>query len=364
MKSPNPLIFPDTSINTAQTLLLLIFFKKLYHYLPIPPDEKPVGQLHDKGLFEGYTPVSLENDLDRFKLLLKDLKGHENEYLGGYISSLSGFSPDVDEAAVWTIFKKLSAGNTNTSDDSRQREILWQALLLLKLSETLLQEEEIIAAGLSAVHENHAKLLEALKGGDEDEDDDLFSAGVSSETTPAEFAINYEKLTKAWAHLFVRDPRRDNIWLLATLHRESAFLVMDCYESLSGAPAQNVATIDLPGANDNTAEADLKNVLSLQASVSDSLNGFYDLIWEVATAGDETALKNAMESISQAEKKCQELITQGNTKLTLDRRLRFYLFKDFSLQQLFAKLNGSSMATARTFQPVARHGILAVLSRE
>ena len=347
MKSLAPLIFPDTRLKPEQAARLLSFFPKLYHYLPLPAEDTPMNPPGINHLLEGYVPVDLGDDLERFKLLLRDLKGHASEYLGGYLSSLSGFTGDLDETAVWSLIKRLNRDGKDDDAGRRQREILWQALLTLKLAETLFLEEELIASSLRAVAESHARLLTELKGGDEE--DDLFTPGPMEIPIPGGFSPDFERLTRAWAQLFMRDRRRDEVWMMVSPHRESVFLLLDIYESLHGSPADRLLTLPLPENDGAPGE-------------KASLESLHDLLWQAATADHEKSFPAIFQGLTRAGLDLQEKIIPGNQTMAPGHSLIFYLLKDFGLPRIFAELCGTSSATGRDLPPVARHGIVALLS--
>lgn len=359
MKPLVPLIFPDTVVKPALTLPLLAFFDKLRHYMPIPLEDSQGPALPGMDRLESSTPVSLGEDLPRFKMLLKDLTGHENEYLGGYLSSLSGFSTDVDEAAVWSIFKKLS-GDQKDQEDRRQRETIWQSLLLLKLAELLSREEEIIAAGLAGVEESQARLLAELKG-DDDEEDELFVSGETTADLPGEFFFDFGKLCRAWAQLFLRDPKRDEAWLLLTPHREAAALVLDTYESWRGRPPQCFLHLPLPEIGRESSESAEPLLETLKNKGRESLRSFNRLLWQTATAEDEKSLPALFEEITQVKLAWEQEIIGSGLDLHDSPGLDFYFLKDTSLPHLFAELVGTPAETPGSSLPVSRHGILAVL---
>lgn len=360
MKSLAPLIFPDTRLKPEEAARLLSFFPKLYHYLLLPEDGTPTAPPEISHLLEGYAPVDLGGDQERFKRLLLDLKGHENEYLGGYLAALSGFSGDLDETAVWSLIKRLNREGGDDAAGGRQREILWQALLILKLAETLSREEELVASGLAAVEESHARLLAELKGGEESEDEEPFPPGLMATTLPGDFSLNFDRLTRAWAQLFLRDRRRDQIWMMVSPHRESVFLLLDIYESLHGAPADRFLSLPVPEKDGDPA---VPQVPALDPGRKAALQGLHDLLWQAATADDEKSLPAIFQGLTRAGGlDLQEKIIPANQAMAPGQSLVFYFLKDLSLQRIVAELCGTSRATGEEMPPVARHGIVALLN--
>ncbi|MBW1791177.1 MAG: hypothetical protein JRJ14_02745, partial [Deltaproteobacteria bacterium] len=88
MSQLTALYFPDTAITTQAVYQELLFFDKILFYQPVeidPETHSPEGL----DLCSGYPPVPFKEDLDRFKSLLRELKGHEGEFYSGQLSSMS-----------------------------------------------------------------------------------------------------------------------------------------------------------------------------------------------------------------------------------------------------------------------------------
>ncbi|MFA6464343.1 MAG: hypothetical protein WCT30_01220, partial [Desulfurivibrionaceae bacterium] len=96
----------------------------------------------------GYTPVQLSKEEEsRFQSLSLELNGHEAEFHGGLLASLSAGYGDRDEASAGSLASSLRSGPKTAQPQKAEEAILWQAMLLLRLAEMFREEEREIAQG-------------------------------------------------------------------------------------------------------------------------------------------------------------------------------------------------------------------------
>lgn len=243
MTSLRALFLPETILVPNTVFQELFFFDKFYHYQPCEEDATAAAEVqHD--LCEGYAPVPFHDELQRFTQLIRELKGNEGEFYSGHISTLSSqFPANRDEGSVRSLITAISGRDAKkeTAADRKKKEELWQARLLLKLSEILYKEEQELAQALTAVSCREKELFEALKGEDEE-----IPFALTPLLPPATSPIKPELILKAWAKLFLADSRREKHTILACSREETAELLFDVNESFNKQRPVRLLRIPLP----------------------------------------------------------------------------------------------------------------------
>ncbi|MGV1100124.1 hypothetical protein ACUUL3_12045 [Thiovibrio sp. JS02] len=357
MKQISALFFPETLPLETELIPLLLFCDTVSHYaLPPLPEEAWRESLAKAGLCAGYNPVLLaEEEQNRFQALVRDLKGHEGEFYGGALASLAVGMRDREEAATWSLASRLRAGTAPMPREGTEQETLWQAMLLLKLAEMLAEEEREIAQGLAAISNREADLLAALKGEQEaDGEEELELENLIAQQAVSGPALNLERLTRAWAALYLQDGRREEHPLLATSHPELHALLADTHETLTGKSPRELLRLPLPvvGAASEKFPAlrdkHLKAREELALLMAEIAAGGV-LSPEILTAFDRERRKLAQSAAPTA---------QDDT----ERTLTLYAYEGASFALLFAKLRGREQPPAEIPAPQLRTGLLAVLS--
>jgi len=237
--------FPDTLLTTALVSRELFFFDRIEFY---QSTESEIGDnldpLADLKLCAGYPPAPLGDDLERFRMLLSELIGHEGEFYSGVLSSITlDFLGNRDEERTWELISSLRRqGQTGKDKKARNRkEILWQARLLLKLSEIMQHEEEEMEASMASVADLERNLFRQLKDGDVDNQDKSFAVKPAVPSRPP---VRIGPLLKAWGQLFLEDMQPHGI--LTTRNAEAALTLLDVEEFLSGQAPECAAKLILP----------------------------------------------------------------------------------------------------------------------
>ena len=103
-QSLTALFSPETSPQPADLQPFRLLCDALFFYvLPGKAGEQEPGT--------GYTPVHLSGDEQtRFQSLARELKGHEAEFHGGLLASLSAGHGDRDEASAGSLASRLRSG--------------------------------------------------------------------------------------------------------------------------------------------------------------------------------------------------------------------------------------------------------------
>ncbi|HIJ78645.1 MAG: hypothetical protein OEY01_05910 [Desulfobulbaceae bacterium] len=272
------LFFPETTVHpTIFAELLLVCDSLRFYQLPPQAEAGPATpELSQTGLSTGYNPIDFtEEETTGFTRLIKDLKGHEDEFYGGYLASLSMGRQDQDEASVWALISSMSKGHQKEQAEAAEKEKTWQAMLLLKLAEMLAREEAEIAKGLSAIAKSENDLLAVLKGEDDDAEELDFSLGaIAGINRPA---FDFERLTRAWARIFIQDKQAAEAVVLATSRPESPLLLADIYETRTGLPPRQVINLKLPDLSD----IDQQELLKMREGIQPALRPLRERLAEL-----------------------------------------------------------------------------------
>jgi hypothetical protein len=351
-QSLTALFSPETNPDPADLQPFRLLCDTLFFYaLP--------GKAGEQGLGTGYTPVHLSGDEEaRFQSLARELKGHEAEFHGGLLASLSAGQGDRDEASAGSLASRLRSGKEAAQPQKSEDKILWQAMLILKLTEMFREEEREIAKGFLAISGKEAELFAALRGeeaeedgGDEEEVEALRE--LAAARPPGGPTVNLTRLTKAWGRLYLRDTRAAEFPLLITSHEELQGLLAETYEALTGRLPRQLVSLTLPSQTENKAEGALAEKFSTAAGASkEHFNGILLGIAASATISAErlTELQEAGNELNRATLPFPE----GGPS---EKSIRFYAYEGASLIDLFANLCGEPRKATG-----AATGLLAVLS--
>ncbi|MFH1019688.1 MAG: hypothetical protein V1782_03610 [Pseudomonadota bacterium] len=356
-QSLTALFSPETSPHPADLQPFLLLCEALFFYtLP--------GKAEQQGVWTGYTPVHLSGDEQaRFQSLSQELKGHEAEFHGGLLASLSAGHGDRDEASIGSLASCLRSGKKASQPQKSEDEILWQAMLILQLAEMFREEEREIAQGFLAVSGKEAELFAALRGegagageGEGDEEEEQALRELAAARPPGGPAINLPRLAKAWGHLYTRDTRGAEFPLLVTTHEELQGLLAEAYEALRGMVPRLLVSLALPVQTQNPE--DLALAEEFRMGTGASREQFNRLLLGIAasgtiSAGQLTELKEAGNDLNRAALP----FLKGNPA---EKTMRFYAYEGAALRDLFAGLAGTPIAEPQ--KTSATTGLLAVLN--
>ena len=276
------LYFPRTSISALQVSQELVFFDKIFHYQAAEAEEASTEKT-DPGLCEGYPPVPFHGDLDRFRQLIRELKGNEAEFYSGHLSTITAANEkNRDEQSVKSLIQSIGGKSAAAGkEQSEVRADLWQARLLLKLAEILYQEEQELQKELAAISIKEQELFEALKG--EPEIPISLSPFQQMENRPP---VRPEILVKAWAKLFLADNLQANYQILVSDQSDAAELVFDANEALTQKRPVRLFRIPLPAASGEMEhEASLHARGTFRKAAKETLAGFGSLLTATAAKG-------------------------------------------------------------------------------
>jgi len=276
------LYFPKTSPDSRQLSQELVFFDKIFHYLAAEAEESTTDK-RDPGLCAGYPPVPFHDDLDRFRQLIRELKGNEAEFYSGHLSTITAaHEKNRDEQSVISLIQSI--GGKSPAEPQKQtesREDLWHARLLLKLAEILYQEEQDLQKELAAIAMKEQELFEALKG-----EPEIPFTLTPFQQMESPLPVRPEILVKAWGKLFLADKLRGNYAMLVSDQSEATDLLFDANESLTRKRPVRLFRIPLPAASDEMEpEAYVHARTTFRDEAQAPLAGFRSLLSDTAAQG-------------------------------------------------------------------------------
>ena len=352
-QSLTALFSPETNPHPADLQPFRLLCDALFFYaLP--------GKAEQQGLATGYTPVHLSGDEEaRFQSLAQELKGHEAEFHGGLLASLSAGHGDRDEASVGSLASRLRSGKEAAQPQKSEDEILWQAMLILKLAEMFREEEREIAKGFLAISGKEAELFAALRGDEEPEEDGGDEEEVealrelAAARPPGGPTINLTRLVKVWGRLYLRDTRAVKFPLLITSHEELQGLLAETYEALTGRLPRQLVSLTLPSQTKNEDDGALAE--KFRAATGASREHFNGMLLGIAASATISAegLTELQGTGNELNRAALPLLGGGPN----EKSIRFYAYEGASLIDLFAGLCGEPRKATG-----AATGLLAVLS--
>lgn len=247
MRCFSALYFPDTLPPPAAFPGLTALFTPLGCYRCLPeegPPPSPWAELADAGLLQFRTPLEAGPDHGRLQALLREIAGQKGEAALLFVQNLIARSSAKQEETAPELVGPL-LGLREDAAAARERESLWQALLLLKLAETLERGEIELEAELARIETGRATLLRKLQG-ENPEEEDAAPAGLAK-ARPNELPVrpwrNSARLLRAWSHLFLRD--RTGVDILLSADPE-ALTILQERTAAEGRPPVGLACLNLP----------------------------------------------------------------------------------------------------------------------
>lgn len=339
-------LIPAATIAQEDTIRqLLVYLQRIFLYAPA--EGEPLGLPAEfSDLCQRYAPVPFAEALGNFHTLIRDMTRHRAEYYGGGLSSLSAKTAAVDQESVWGLVKRL---HPKTAAGHGADEPLLQARLLLKLAEVHEQEEREIAQALNGLAGKGLTMLQGLTSEDDDAEDlaaELAAlAHIHGHPGPDTLPLRL----RAWARLFVHDPRQAEHWLLATTAEVFSLLTDYASVSLSDLP-RPLLSLPLPGPAllELPPKAYLETRQAWQAANATPLSQLHAGLRALAYGGPA--------QVDGLEATFRPPLWHEGTSGTLD----CYLLP-LSLPQLMRRLVGDTPPT-NVDRHQAPHGVVAVVS--
>ncbi|MEA1934649.1 MAG: hypothetical protein U9N60_09525 [Thermodesulfobacteriota bacterium] len=397
MNYNNTLFFPDTVLNKNTVKKLLLFFESVYHYLPTEAETGTEDETFSDELIRGYAPVPLGDDLLRFRKMMKDLTGHEDEYYGGYLSSLShDLLIDRDEASVWALISNISGtdGRTATTPSADSSEELWRARLLLKLAETIDHADQETNNGLARIESRQTVLMKSLRGEDgfsekttmEDAADfhneipEAVSFNIKDISVPSHSPIRAEYLIKAWGRLYIADRNIEDRPFILTTDRINAVPFFDALEHYFKKEPVKLFSIVLPDFAQAVDAEYLAARDSFRLNAGDCIKNITQLLLEIIQGKQTLRLQPRVSNVVFPVTGTQEggdahplfeneaaawteAVKSFEQSTAGRHRLSFYLFPEISFHELFEKISGAvETDTPSLNRP--QHSIMAVIGKD
>jgi hypothetical protein len=247
MRRFSALYFPDTLPPPAAFPGPAALFAPLDCYRCLPeegPPPSPWAELADAGLLQFHAPLETGPDHGRLQALLREIEGQRGEAALLFVQNLIARSSAKQEETAPELVGPL-LGLKEDAAAARERESLWQALLLLKLAETLERGEIELEAELAKIETGRATLLRKLQGEKPEEEDaaPAAPAKVGPNELPVRPWRNSARLLRAWSHLFLRD--RSGADLLLSADPEAWNILLE-RAAADNRPAVALACLKLP----------------------------------------------------------------------------------------------------------------------
>jgi hypothetical protein len=327
MQKLTSLYFPETIAQYPDFRQLLLFVDSIKQYLPSEDSITPESPLVKAGLLEQHTPVPFGDDLPNFQRLMKDMRGHGNEFYGNYLSSLSAASSiDVDEASVWQLISQMNTEKKNI-DTNSHKDTLLQARLLLKLAEVRATDEQELLEKMSDLNGRKDKLFSALKG--EGEDSAIFQDFSSA--PELENPARLKQRFKAWTHLFLCD-KQPCSGLAITGSNEILELLKEHSDTMAVSKLFEISLADF-----SSAEVEGHSFLELQQDFQNSTIPHREILLNHLLAIAETGTSKDSSSLAEPIKGWNQAIEKlDHSSLAT---LELYLFRT-PMPQLFSKASG------------------------
>ncbi|MBC8316585.1 MAG: hypothetical protein H8E41_01675 [Desulfobulbaceae bacterium] len=273
------LYFPETDVSTETVTQELLLFEKIFFYQAVEGDET-ASSATGENLCSGYPPVPFGKDLDRFKTLLRDLKGHEDEFYGGQLSSMHS-SENRGEKTVTGLITSITGTKESTENEKKAYEALWQSRLLLKLAEIMTKEEQELQDELTALSRKEELLFDTLKG-----DQELAKTLTPPTSHPKTPPVRPEIILKAWGHLFLADTQ-ETPWVLTTADPEYGEILFETSESLSQQRPLRLCRIPLPDTTGMDSDTYITNRNNFRKEGKETLEVFGNLLEKTAQQGQQ-----------------------------------------------------------------------------
>jgi hypothetical protein len=325
MNNLDTLFFPDTVVSSATATRLLLFFTKIYHYLPVdrPPAAGQPERCH------GYEPVPLGAERERFSRTIRDIQNNLYDY-GERLRQLSSASltagqpVDGDEASMSSLAAALTEERQPKMPATSETEELWQARIVLRLAEDLDSNEATFVSGFKEFARREQNMLAGLKGEDE------LSLGTAMQG-PGNIQLRSPSTVlqrcKAWTKLFQADPRyrgQEVRPVLSIGSQECVNILLEAHGKITGKEPFVLFSLPLPGSYQQSDDVINRQLSFFMAEVENTIVHCRKIIAEPEYGQpafpDETEIKNLTTLTAAWQTACDRffpLADFGRSLLTL-----------------------------------------------
>lgn len=358
MSELTALHFPATAISAISITQELLFFNKIFFYHAVESDESEENSIL-KDLCIGYPPIPFGDDLERFKALLRELKGHAGEFYSGQLSAMSlEHMENRDKTTVKDLISTITGSAESGHEAEKTRETLWQSRLLLKLAEIMTKEEQELQNELASIAEKEKSLFDTLKG------DPELAKTLSNPTVYPKYPVRPEVILKSWGHLFLADTKQTP-WVLTTDVTEYAESFFEACESLSKQRPIRLCRIPLPHIEGMSIDTFLDRRNNFRKEGADQLETFAHLLADTAMAGQQ---ENTLQEWTHLAAELTKLVAEsgswdlsGTAPATPPPHMEIYLCNR-SLREIVAHICRSKGPKHGGNEPA--HGIIILKSNK
>lgn len=332
------------------------------------------------GLCTGYAPAPLGDNLSRFNLLLRDMENcRPEEFSRVFFTDGAPLGPgqarDHDETSPSSVLAAMHL-NAETRASRRLEERLWQARVILRLSEILDRREAEVNMGLSQISSVEKKVFASLVGDDGSSINFLADPnGPGNARQRAEKKIQPAKplsgtsgqlvalRLKAWAELYLADSSNRLPAVLAAASPENGTAILEGYENTWHRSPKKLFSLAIPSGHQYGTEGTVDRYLearnTFRTAVQENLEYFTRLIQATACSETNHQGKDSLlaANIFTWDEKLQ---AHFNGPDKVYGRLDFYCFPGSPLAEIFQRLFrlDRSVAANRRNHPT---GVLAIL---
>jgi len=246
MHSLEALLLPECDPIGAGTPSLLSFFDLIGYFSPdasgkldfCPPQAEP--------LFTSICPFAEDADNERFRQLIKELRGRGREFYLHSLSAMPAAASAGEESSVSSLLSLITGQTTGQQAAERKEQAKrWQARLILQLSLLLSEEEEEINRSLAAVSSQRKNMLAALQGIEEEQTEPTSPAMPKANILAAFNDTQQRNQLYAWSYFYLNSPAAQRMLPCTSLPAVTESLY-EAYERKTGQKPVELCRLLLP----------------------------------------------------------------------------------------------------------------------
>jgi hypothetical protein len=270
---PNILPEEDVVFPLAQLFEQLVFLRPVEDDLPeadTPFLQEMEGQPGSSGCVSSACPAPLAEDRERFLALLRDIRSRPEDYTGHLGNLSAGFGSTVRQAEqqssiMATLLQQtgIRAGSEDHTLQAKKGQekntssvLLWQARLLLKLGESVDQNQAEVRRNLDRMTRQQEELLKKLREGQEEDFPELASPLFSTDNE-IPFAQQQLRL-KAWSRLFALSQGEFETTAFISQSADAVEALLGHYRQKYAGAAKPLLSLPLPAFLEREEDALLK----------------------------------------------------------------------------------------------------------
>ncbi|WLE98315.1 MAG: hypothetical protein QTN59_05650 [Candidatus Electrothrix communis] len=272
-------IFPNILPDNGLIFPLAQFFDQIVLLRPVeddlPDTDTPFSvetadQQGRGGCINFSCPAPLAEDRERFLILLQDIRSRPEDY-AGHLGNLSAglghmIRPNEQEKSIMdTLLHQTGIGagsRDNTPEPGKGQEknassvLLWQARLLLKLGESLDQNQAEIRRDLDRMTRQQEELFRELRKERKEEEGEPPGLAFPLFDTDNELSLKQQRLRlKAWSRLFALSPDQFETTAFISSSPDTVEALLKHYRQEHTKTAKQLLSLPLPAFFDEDDEA-------------------------------------------------------------------------------------------------------------